>query len=395
MSNFISQLFEPFFVVMLAGILVIIWSERKHSSVFSHNKLLMGFLLFMIAWRLLLKADSSRYWAATLIPGLYYGAIFCWTSRFSRKFTYLVVTVLLVVAIGRELHFNRYRFFIQNAAQAIVADTQKYQKSFIINLSRTVGGRLEYYSEIPTIRYNSLSPDELYDELYAARALYTVAYLAFDVDNHMDWREILPIDKLGAKLIFEEFHNNRQRKKLYVYRIELPELPILTGKGQMFFPNGDFELTDGITPLMRWSINYGAGIPLPCITTERAINGKRSLQLQYGSPATLFSENQIQVSQNGILTFKIKNARNTRLTVYINVHAHKQFGKRSKMIFSLPISDNDEYLFQIPLRVSDYTSEEKINLYWSYISPDGFQFDDVVFYPTEDIPPNIFMMNSK
>ena len=142
MSNFISQLFEPFFVVMLAGILVIIWSERKHSSVFSRNKLLMGFLLFMIAWRLLLNADSSRYWAATLIPGLYYGAIFCWTSRFSRKFTYLVVTVLLVVAIGRELHFNRYRFFIQNAAQAIVADTQKYQKSFIINLSRTVGGRL-------------------------------------------------------------------------------------------------------------------------------------------------------------------------------------------------------------------------------------------------------------
>ena len=163
-------------------------------------------IIIMIIWRVGIQAESSRYWAILIIPGILFCSVFCFFDFWPKR------------------HFNYNSKMIINAANAIIAYQIPKQSSIIIEGGNSVGERLSYYSEVPAIIQDSGS-NAVRQTILSLRGLYDTCFLVFSNTVNQESLYDPIIKEFNAELIYEQFHDNRQKRKLFVYKIIVPPPP--------------------------------------------------------------------------------------------------------------------------------------------------------------------------
>jgi len=345
------------------------------------------FIVIMLAWRFGLGACSSRYWAILTIPGILFGIVFCYLNFWGRRISAILVGILCICCLIQDLHFNRNSRYILNAAKAIAADAKHYPRTIIWEDGNSAASRLGYYSGIPTLS-DHFSSAFLERNLQGVRGLYDVVYLVFTVSREENPQSILPLKELRAELLFEQFHDNREKKKLYIYRVPVEPALSMRHDIEPFSLNGNFETlrpqakTERIFPL-GWRDTGVGTISGSCQPVASTISKGNALAIQSVLMLTLYPETRGIVKQDGFLVFSVKQAKDSQIWVWAMIYDKKVHPQRKETVLHTCVNTDALHQFQIPLNASEFAPEESVRFYWTFIAPAGLQLDDIGFCPRD------------
>lgn len=168
-------LFEPFFLLMIAGI-----SLAFFLNIHRRNRMFYSILFgvgFMIAWRTCVHLLSKRYSEILIYAGIGFTAyflyvfppwLFCRCRPFLQRrypkiertmrcrlrlISRALVLILILVCFGKLSRYNRYDDTIPKSCDAVRKDAAKFKKPFIIELCGEQA-RFHYYSGLPVSSIN-------------------------------------------------------------------------------------------------------------------------------------------------------------------------------------------------------------------------------------------------
>ena len=382
LTKIFSVVSEPFAIAMVLGMIVTAYRGFRRKFLLGDWLLLLS-CVFMVAWRCCCGAGSSRYWAIVLFPAIYYSAVFCWSVR-KTEVALGITVILLAFAAGKAFHFNPNGRFVLNAAEAISRDARNYSKPLIVDCNTIIGQRLAYYTRLPVVS-DEFSGSYLQSQLHALRGLYDVIYLVCNFGRaHPDQRIEEQLNKLGATLIFRQFHDRYEKKKTYIYRLSAESAAPRQTPVELF-ENGNFEILapraeSGSPEPASWGCTEGAGREVKITTSSPAISGERSLLIRKATPVTLFAHGKVALPDDGDLLFTVKNADKTRMSSWLVVYDSEK-NQRVQPLFNIVVNTDEIHQFQLPLKKADFRADEKFRIYWSITSPSGIMIDDVGFGP--------------
>lgn len=386
--KFFPTLFEPIAILMFLGLAGCFFLRKKNIPV-KFFYYWFALIIIMIIWRVGIQAESSRYWAILIIPGILFCSVFCFFDFWPKRFSIILVCSIAVAALGKTIHFNYNSKMIINAANAIIAYQIPKQSSIIIEGGNSVGERLSYYSEVPAIIQDSGS-NAVRQTILSLRGLYDTCFLVFSNTVNQESLYDPIIKEFNAELIYEQFHDNRQKRKLFVYKIIVPPPPEQRTDMIPFFVNGDFEevvfkSNKKIEFPRLWDFVIAGNSTGECIPIYNdVISGKTSVKItNSGLPLTLYPETRNKVEEDGFIVFCIKQGKGTRLALREAVYKNNLefISIRENELISILINTDDLHQFQIPVYKNNYRPEEVIRFYWIIQSPDGIIIDDIGFCP--------------
>ena len=380
--------FEPIAITMFLGIVGCFFlRDKKQPIVFFYYWAFL--IIFMIVWRIIINAESSRYWAILIIPGILFCSTFCLACLGNKLLSIILILGIALITLGKSLHFNTNSKMIINAANVIATYKNQEQRLIIIEAGDSIAKRLQYYSGVPAVSQDA-DNESLQQTILAFRGLYDTCFLVFSSNiNEKSQHEIILKD-FQAELVFEQFHDNRQKKKLFVYKIIVPPKLEIKTNIQPFFINGDFETivfkdTKKVDFPRAWNFVTIEDAQGECIPIhDEVISGETSLKItSSGLSLTLYPEPRIGVKEDGFIVFCVKKAKGALLTIREAVYDNnKEFiSSQEKKLVSVFINTDDLHQFQIPVYKKNYHPDEVIRLYWSILAPNGLILDDVGFSP--------------
>lgn len=357
--------------------------KRVKISRISHGALsaaLLAFLLaIMILWRLVLKASSSRYWVALLIPMLLLIGYFIYRKWPGIRIARLILGIVIGVYIVRDLQLNWNNRAITNAAEVIVTDAQKYENPFCSEIEKSeILSRIGYYTPIPVLPYEKGMQLEML--LDSAKGLHDICYIV-TMENKKDRMIFLEkMKRVNAELIFSQDKDMRQKKEICVYKVAIDKqdkkLPIV---GELW-PNGDFEnvvMRVGRGPFPKYYDN----IFNVSLSDKEVISGNYSLYSKCAGLSFVYSSLVPPLASNAMILFTVGKAPKARVRFYIWKFDKKgQFLSRKIMMNAVFPGDERTHQFQIPFCAKDFEDAAMIQCYWYLSAPRGLLLDDFGIY---------------
>lgn len=244
--HLISQLsriiFEPIFILMIAGILLALFL-----NIHRRNRMFYSVLLgvgFMITWRVCVHLLSKRYSEILIYAGIGFCAYFLYvfppwlfcrcrpflqrhypkiaqTMRcYPRLIGRILVLILILGCFGKLSRYNRYDDTIPKSCALIKKDAAKFKKPLLIELCGEQG-RFQYYSKLPVTPINENMSRENQRKVLSLvlKRKYDVAYVFCKEKRE----EKFSVFSSGAsngnfEQIFSAPRDNRKNKYINVYR---------------------------------------------------------------------------------------------------------------------------------------------------------------------------------
>ena len=235
-------LFEPFFLLMIAGI-----SLAFFLNIHRRNRMFYSVLFgvgFMIAWRACVHLLSKRYSEILIYAGIGFTAYFLYvfpswlicryrhflqrrypkieqTMRcYPRLISRVLILILVLVCFGKLCRYNRYDGTIPKSCEVVKRDAAKFKKPLIIELCEEQA-RFHYYSDLPIFSINNDSTREeqwKHLSLFLKRD-YDVIYV-FCKEQPGEKFSLFSEEAYAEKWeqIFSAPRNNRKKTYINVYR---------------------------------------------------------------------------------------------------------------------------------------------------------------------------------
>ena len=377
-------LFLPLLYIMAIGLLVFALRIKKYRNIRIAMVALVT-LSGMIGWRILFAGSATRYWAAILFPFFLLLVYFFYAAGWGNRIARVLFVGVIAAYLLKDFRLNWNNRAITNAAAVIAADSKQYKRVFASELRMTgLLERIGFYSKTPILSSRYCDGIQIPSILEPARGLYDVCYMIFEdtVKENLSIRQQL--NDYGATLLFSQDKDMRKKKKIYVYKFELPplsnqRLPIL----EEFCPNGDFENVivrkeGGYYPRYWW-MNAK-------LVQESAVLNGWSVFFKSNIASLLFSGNMPPIHRNGMLIFSVRASPGSHIRIYCNGYDNNKKDVFHKTIMNAIVPTEKKHQFQIPMRVEDFSRATLVNYRWYIISPDGMYLDDIGFYPKQATP---------
>lgn len=396
-------LFEPLAVTAGLGLLVLAVELYRtgHRREFWFG---IAGLLFLIGWRSVVEIQSSRYASLLIFPGLLMIAAFCYWRRFPLCFSRGVLTGLVIVAVVKDLRFNRYDDFIPFCSRMIQADATQYHAPLVLDFCGE-GARLKHYTRmnvIPELGSGSSVVDlsVIRDELplfrYSGDAVYVVC-------NRRAGQEKIEAQEVGCsktswKLIASRFRNNRRKLAVCVYRYlppgfsALPKLfsaesPIVDG----LVPNGNFEIEAlKETPHMQKTLDFlqrkglkffeSPGVRLPAewslhdtggyetasaaqveLCDKEPLSGSLSLRL-FSRQLIAVRNLQFYPSGNWRLKFLVRGKPGTLFNISLHLYDAANRWKELRLLQKYKLSSDFPAQYELPVTMENFMPFPKARL---------------------------------
>lgn len=258
LSNMNRVLFEPFWIVGLWGIILVLFCFRevRQTKVFVP---LFGCLAIGILWRLAIAIPSSRYASVLLYPAVIFTIVGIYGTRVPLFVARIIFIVIAAICLGKNFRFNEYSQHLQLAGAAIRKDSAAYRSPIVLDFCEE-HSRLRYYTSFRTIHMR-LNP-KLPQELQIAANLrqfgfdHDVIYVVLKKKSSDGLSaEQIAVPESQWKQLFSSSMDNRKKKYIFVYRYLILQKEYKTirsvadiSKNQALnavsqLPNGDFSNT--------------------------------------------------------------------------------------------------------------------------------------------------------
>ena len=242
LSQLSRILFEPFFLLMIAGIaLAFFLNIHRRNRMFYSVLFGVG---FMIAWRTCVHLLSKRYSEILIYAGIGFSAyflyvfppwLFCRCRPFlqrrypkieqtmrcrPRLISRVLILILILVCFGKMSRYNRYDNTIPKSCEAVKKDAARFKKPLIVELCGEQA-RFHYYSGLPilSIDDNSSRKEQRKQLLQLLRKDYDVAYV-FCKEKRGEKFSIFSAEACAEnwEQIFSAPRDNRKKTYVNVYR---------------------------------------------------------------------------------------------------------------------------------------------------------------------------------
>ena len=377
-------LFLPVFWSAVAGITALILrAALKWRSLRDLRAALIWLIVLigMVGWRFPVAGSSSRYWVAVLFPCILLIVYSCYTVGLGKRIARILFFALVIACLLKDFRLNWNDRAITDAAAAIREDSKQYRHVFVSELERTgFLERIGFYARTPTLSCvycNGMQLQHIYEP---AKGLYEACYLLFKdtpKENLITYEKLKPY---GAKLIFSQDKDMRKKKKIYVYKVEIPkQINSQLPKMAEFCQNGNFEdlikRPNGDVYLRHWGMN-GAKL-----IADNA--GNHFISFKDKSLSLLYTSRLKPLGKDSVLLFYVNASASSHIRIYVFGFDKNNNKIYNKVLMNTIVPEDIAIQFQIPIKNTEIEPATTVSYYWYVISPNGMTMDNIGVFPKD------------
>lgn len=245
-----QRLWEPFGVLLLAGILFALWRNWKTRGPlfwFAAASLAAALL-----WRAFLPGvTTSRYYSIFALPCIFFTAYLLLRLPLSRKISWIALGILGFAAICKDMRFNPYERKLLDLYEVVKKDAARHERPLLFSCSR-FARQERYYVGIPNCAPDHVVGWEailegLRGNLDVYRGDFDAVYVFLELPGELENPELI-LKRLmpnGIELLGDVWRNSRKRKRIVAFRYSPPpcEEPMRLDEtcASELVKNGDFS----------------------------------------------------------------------------------------------------------------------------------------------------------